>query len=192
MRRERAEGGPLCQVPAEKARSPRGAGWLSDPGTRRRAPSRAGTDARASHGQTTRHRRTDVAVVAGVGHVVDPDVASESLGQRAAVPRRLQDARHLVQQLSRRLRPHPVARVELPGRQRLGAQVPEMAQERRGPEPSDAAGFPGTAPERHRRRVVAARPEGNRLVKGHVRHQPGCRILAVLANFRPSISTVTT
>ena len=83
------------------------------------------------------HGRAQVVIVPGVGDEVDPHLAPEALGQRAAGLRRPQDAAHPVEELRRALRPHPVAQVQLLAGRGHRDQVSQVADERGCAEPAD-------------------------------------------------------
>jgi hypothetical protein len=59
-------------------------------------------------------------IVTGVGHEVDPDFTTQSLGQVAPGRRSAQDLAHPVEEPGRIFRPHPISQVELVARRGNG------------------------------------------------------------------------
>jgi len=86
-------------------------------------------------------------IVTSVGHEVDPDFTTQSLGQVASGRRSAQDLAHPVEEPGRIVRPHPIAQVKLVARRGDCQKMSQVAGQSRHAKPSDREGLVRAAVE---------------------------------------------
>src|SRR5215510_12842191 len=59
------------------------------------------------------HSQTHVIIIAGVGYEIDPDLATQTLGQATSGIRNSENLTHPIEEAGRLFRPHPIAHVEV-------------------------------------------------------------------------------
>src|SRR5262249_17068685 len=84
-------------------------------------------------------------IVTSVGHEVDPDFTTQSLGQGASGRRSAQDLAHPVEEPGCAFRPHPIAQVKLVARRRHRQKVSQVTGQSCHAEPADRERLGGRA-----------------------------------------------
>src|SRR5262245_12896787 len=83
------------------------------------------------------HRQTHVIIVAGVGYEIDPDLATQALGQATSGIRNSEDLTHPIEEAGRLFRPHPIAQVEVLARCGNSHKMLEVTDQSSRAEPAD-------------------------------------------------------